>query len=53
MLTDLEVFALRAERLPQHLRALLYPELTEKQHPAARLSYTDTGHGRGEPREEA
>ena len=31
MLTDLEVFALRAERLPDSLRALLYPELDDPQ----------------------
>lgn len=28
MLTDVEVFSIRAAGLPAHLRAILYPELT-------------------------
>ncbi|KWO62600.1 hypothetical protein [Burkholderia territorii] len=35
MLTDVEVFAIRAASLPAHLREKLYPELAQQQHTRA------------------
>lgn len=43
MLSDLEVFALRAERLPAALRALLYPELSEHDWKVEEIAETGSG----------